>query len=106
MLGAVGNVQELGYDWDTVGNLTDRTEQSGSKDLTESFIYDGLNRLKTHTVVGQGTVTLNYDSLGNITSKTVVGSYTYGENGAGPHAVTNAGGTSYHNRAMLPRLHV
>ena len=31
---------------------------------------------------------MTYDSFGNITDKDDVGSYTYGQNGAGPHAVT------------------
>jgi len=95
VLGAAGDIQQLSYQWDTLGNLTSRVEQSGSKNLSESFTYDGLNRLKTQSVVGQGTVTLSYDSLGNITSKSDVGAYSYGAGNAGPHAVTSAGGTSY-----------
>ncbi|KKL66937.1 hypothetical protein LCGC14_2139990, partial [marine sediment metagenome] len=95
MLGASGDIQELSYQWDTVGNLTNRIEQSGSKDLTENFLYDGLNRLTSYAVVGETAKTISYDLLGNITNKSDVGAYSYGANGAGPHAVTDAGGTTY-----------
>lgn len=94
MLGTSGDIQDLSYQWDTVGNLSHRKEQSGNKDLTENFGYDGLNRLTSYHVVGQTAKTISYDLLGNITNKSDVGTYTYGAN-AGPHAVTNAGGTTY-----------
>jgi RHS repeat-associated protein len=35
---------------------------------------------------------MNYDDTGNITSRSDVGTYTYGGNGAGPHAVTSLAG--------------
>ena len=35
------------------------------------------------------TQSLTYDSYGNIKNKSDVGDYTYGENGAGPHAVSS-----------------
>jgi len=96
------DVQNLEYEWDTIGNLENRKEFSGSKNLTEDFVYDGLNRLTDQTVAGQGTVTVVYDAMGNITSKSDVGSYTeYGtkESGcsvtAGPHAVTRIAGQNY-----------
>jgi RHS repeat-associated protein len=94
MLGTSGDIQDLSYQWDTVGNLSHRKEQSGNKDLTENFGYDGLNRLTSYHVVGQTAKTISYDLLGNITNKSDVGTYTYGAN-AGPHAVTSAGGTTY-----------
>lgn len=94
MLGTSGDIQDLSYQWNTVGNLSYRKEQSGSKDLTENFGYDGLNRLTSYHVVGQTEKTIDYDLLGNITNKSDVGTYTYGTN-AGPHAVTSAGGTTY-----------
>ncbi|MDX2349628.1 MAG: RHS repeat-associated core domain-containing protein [Porticoccus sp.] len=95
MLGTSGDIQDLSYQWDTVGNLTNRIEQSGSKDLTENFLYDGLNRLTSYAVVGETAKTISYDLLGNITNKSDVGAYTYGAGNAGPHAVTDAGGTTY-----------
>ena len=70
-----------------------RTVGGAYRDLTESYNYDHLNRL---TSVTQGTESLvmDYDALGNLTSKSDVGAYTYGS-GAGPHAVTSAGGQTY-----------
>jgi len=101
MLGTSGDIQDLSYQWDTVGNLSYRKEQSGNKDLEENFLYDGLNRLTTYHVVGQTAKTISYDLLGNITNKSDVGNYSYGTantssaGDAGPHAVINAGGTTY-----------
>jgi RHS repeat-associated protein len=103
VLGAFG-IQDISYQWDTLGNLTSRHNQSGSKDLRESFCYDKLNRLiKTH--IGSSNVNcsglstseqdIRYNAIGNITYKAGVGDYIYGENGAGPHAATTAGGVSY-----------
>ncbi|MDM3872668.1 RHS repeat-associated core domain-containing protein [Porticoccus sp. W117] len=92
--GSLGNIQELDYQWDTLGNLTSRNELSGSKNLSETFQYDGLNRL-THYTVGGATKTVSYDALGNITHKSDVGSYSYGQNSAGPHAATTIAGQSY-----------
>ena len=88
------DIQDLFYTWDVLGNLEDRTETSGSKNLTESFAYDKLNRLTQANVQNGPATVVTYDSLGNITSKTGVGSYSYGLN-AGPHAVTQAGGATY-----------
>ena len=94
VLGNTGDVQELSYQWDTVNNLTSRHERSGNKNLSETFAYDGLNRLTSYTVSGT-TKTVSYDALGNITHKSDVGSYSYGQNNAGPHAATTIAGKSY-----------
>lgn len=94
MIGTSGDIQDLSYQWDTVGNLSYRVEQSGNKDLAEDFGYDGLNRLTSYQVVGETAKIISYALLGNITNKSDVGTYTYGAN-AGPHAVTSAGGTTY-----------
>ncbi|MDH3588267.1 MAG: FG-GAP-like repeat-containing protein, partial [Gammaproteobacteria bacterium] len=88
------DVQDLRYQWDTVGNLKRREEFSGNKSLTERFFYDGLNRLEEQRISGN-SVFINYDSIGNITSKTGIGDYDYGAGSAGPHAVTSAGGETY-----------
>ncbi len=112
------DVQDIGYEWDLVGNLKSRHNQSangqgGQKNLQESFCYDGLNRLiKTHKNSLNGLCDglsateqdLEYDSLGNITRKHDVGTYTYGSvyntsaaNDAGLHAVTaTSDGLTYH----------
>ncbi|MCC5888082.1 MAG: RHS repeat-associated core domain-containing protein [Gammaproteobacteria bacterium] len=57
-----------------------------------------MNRLTQVNTAGAPNLTLAYNALGNITSKSNVGSYAYGAGGArgaGPHAVTSAGGVSY-----------
>ena len=83
---APGQVQNLAFAFDAVGNLTSRSDQNQS--LTEAFTYDRLNRLIKAQVNTRTADTVRYDILGNITFKSDVGSYTYGGNGAGPHAVT------------------
>lgn len=90
-------VQELDYMWDTLGNLTNRTELSGGKNISESFMYDGLNRLTDQVVAGQNTISVSYYANGNIKNKSDVGAadYLYGAGNAGPHAVTSAGGAIY-----------
>ncbi|WP_444909845.1 RHS repeat-associated core domain-containing protein [Microbulbifer sp. TRSA005] len=98
----VGQVQNLHYDWNAIGNLLSKTDLSGdgsySKDLQERFEYDGLNRLRYARLYQAGsqaaTQEVRYDDAGNITYKTGVGSYEY--NGPRPHAVTKAGNTTYH----------
>jgi len=84
------NIQNLNYRFDSLGNLIERRKNS----LSETFAYDSLNRLEKSSVSGGQTLTMRYDELGNITSKSDVGNYSYG-NGAGPHAVTQAGTLSY-----------
>ncbi len=94
-------IQSVEYDWDSVGNLDYRHNTSGSRDITETFEYDTLNRLETSTLSGPGISTsvnsVTYNSIGNIRTKTGIGLYTYGQNGAGPHAVSStADGVSYY----------
>ena len=106
-------VQALRYEWDLVGNLTERMEASVGKDLTEAFTYDTLNRLTQSRVTeqtGESTTptvrtaqVLRYDALGNITCKSDVDgtdcttagarNYTYGT--TRPHAVVRAGNLHY-----------
>ncbi|MEE8339534.1 MAG: putative Ig domain-containing protein, partial [Xanthomonadales bacterium] len=93
-------LQYVTYRFDVVGNLESRRDTSQSRNLDESFSYDGLNRLEQVMLAenggaAQSTLSLQYDASGNITYKSDVGSYLYGQNGAGPHAVTRAGGISY-----------
>ncbi len=88
-----GNVQNLSYQWDALGNLISRTDTLHS--ASEAFGYDLLNRLTSAQVTNgsgvQPAVSYAYDALGDITSKSDTGSYTYGQ-GAGPHAVTSIAG--------------
>ena len=87
-------VEYLQYCYDVLGNVTQRLDTATGRD--ERFeVYDGLNRLKSHRIVGGATVTVAFDALGNITNKSDVGSSNYVYGGSRPHAVTAAGGNSY-----------
>jgi RHS repeat-associated protein len=83
-------IQNFSFDFDVLGSLTAKTD--ARRGLSETYGYDGLNRLTS--VTGSSSLTMNYDGLGNITSKSDVGTYTY-TSGGKPHAVTNAGGVGY-----------
>jgi RHS repeat-associated protein len=94
-----GSAANLGYDWDALGRLKDRSDTY--QGYTENFCYDGLNRL-TNVAMGSsctssGTKTFAYDSTGNMTEKSDVcataGCMAYGGTGAGPHALTAITGT-------------
>ncbi len=69
----ITQIQDLTYQWDNLGNLDWRKDQSGGKDLFEDFEYDGLNRLKRAQVTGRTAQTLDYDGFGNITHKSDMG---------------------------------
>lgn len=92
--------QDLSYTYNNIGVLTQRVNTVQPK--TENFTYDNLNRLLTSTTVGGSTLSMTYDDLGNITSKSDVGTYAYGENGAGPHQLTQIVGNNPNN--CLPSL--
>ncbi|HTD06251.1 RHS repeat-associated core domain-containing protein [Undibacterium sp.] len=87
------------YFYDALGNVSTRNQtwnNNNQPGFAENFSYDGLNRLSTSQVVGQGVQTFTYDGIGNLTSKTGVGSYAYPVPGAGvvrPHAVTGIAST-------------
>ncbi|WP_444882714.1 RHS repeat-associated core domain-containing protein [Microbulbifer sp. PSTR4-B] len=86
----IGDIQDLRYEWDNLGNLKNREEHSGDKNLRENFVYDELNRLTSTQVTGREAQITSYDDLGNITYKSDVGEYRYGsqcDTGYGPHAV-------------------
>ncbi len=97
----VTNIQQLSYNFDALGNLTQREDLRLNQ--TETFIYDTLNRVTdVNTTVGgtTTTTTMSYGPTGNILSKSDVGTYTYGEvhgscasGFAGPHALTTVSGT-------------
>lgn len=98
---AVGNfagtsVQYLQYLYDAVGNVLSREDGATNRD--ETFTYDALDRLLTHTLsidsVAQPTISVTYDSRGNIKSKSDVGNYNYSNNpGYRPHVlISNIGG--------------
>lgn len=94
----IPSVQDLRFGYDVLGNTTFRSDMMGSP-KTEIFGYDNLNRLvdMEHYATTKGsnpsmylayTKTYSYNSIGNIINKSDLGNYTYGQNGAGPHAVT------------------
>jgi len=111
-----GDIQNLSYSYDTLGNLvtrtTARTNASGValENMTESYTYDKLNRIKTETSSGLfgRTQTYDYDTggLGNLVNRSDmltdssvnndVGELKYEQvRNAGIHAVTSANGVNY-----------
>ncbi len=99
--GASAAVQDLVYRWRSNGTLAERTDRRGAglgDDTTETFGYDGLNRLDVASTSGAASRTLgfDYDGFGNLTTKTSsvpgdleVTGYAYGAAGA-PHRLTGA----------------
>ena len=89
-------LQDYAYAFDPVGNVTGITDrvQAGS----QTFQYDPLNRL-TQAVGAYGTQTYAYDPLGNLLEKDGV-TMTYGERGAGAHAVTSASSSAVGSSAL------
>lgn len=89
--GAGKGVQNLVYGFDKIGNLQSRSD--GNQNLSETFLYDGLNRLKTATVnssaAGLVTQSYDYDEIGNIKQRSGVGTYGYLETSGKPHAVSS-----------------
>ncbi|MCK9236020.1 MAG: FG-GAP-like repeat-containing protein, partial [Acholeplasmataceae bacterium] len=91
-------IQDFEYKWFGLGNLEYRKKWvNGNKktSLTESFAYDGLDRLTKVSL--NGTVLGNYEydapNLGNMTysqsdGQTLFSDASYGTHGYGPHAVT------------------
>ncbi len=86
------------FGFDRIGNLRSRSlARTMQTTRSETFGYDAVNRL-LNVDGASSSVVVAYDNaaLGNrIISKTGIGPYTYGQNGAGPHAVTAAAGISY-----------
>jgi RHS repeat-associated protein len=74
-------------------NRTDANES-----FSESFSYDGLNRLTQSSLSLSPTPlvkTFSYDAIGNLLTKSDLGTYTYPASGSShPHAVTGIGGSS------------
>ena len=70
-------VQNWAYNYDAVGNLT--TRKDIGRNLTESFSYDGLNRLLKVRKNGNVILNMGYDTAGNIIEKSDVGTYNYEE---------------------------
>ncbi|MCB0171331.1 MAG: VCBS repeat-containing protein [Anaerolineae bacterium] len=98
------SLQDLTYIFDQASNIVSiidtRPDRSDDNDQSQNFDYDALYRL---TAAGgtYGQINYGYDSIGNMTRKTStvadderlnLGEMRYGENGAGPHALTTTVG--------------
>ncbi|CCE06201.1 exported hypothetical protein [Bradyrhizobium sp. STM 3843] len=87
-------VQNLGFGYDRLGNLTSRSDANTS--VSESFVYDPLSRLTSSTTnlnPSPLVKTFAYSATGNILSKSDVGTYTYPAAGQPlPHAVMSVSG--------------
>ncbi len=77
-------VQYNAYTYDPVGNILQ--VQDNVKNTSKTYTYDALGRMVSSND-GTGAISYQYDQIGNITNKGNL-SYTYAQNGAGPHAVT------------------
>jgi len=100
--GQLTTLQDLNYDFDKAGNLTQLTDNIRSN--IRYYQYDDLNRLTRAENIPDAsgtplTYTYQYDAIGNMTYKSDIGEMTYlhpaGGGGPGPHAVISAGGYSY-----------
>ena len=90
-------LQNLGYLYDVAGNVSQR--QNNNLGLTESFYYDGDNRLSYSTLNGTQNLSLNYDVMGDITNRSdVAGNATWTYDPTHKHQVTEAGSTAYQYR--------
>ncbi|MFA4814792.1 MAG: RHS repeat-associated core domain-containing protein, partial [Candidatus Gracilibacteria bacterium] len=98
-----GNVQDLTYTYDSIGNITGIVDASITPtNKTLAYGYDDLNRLLTAASTGlsAGDFSENYayDEVGNMINKSDVGSMVYagtGSSGVNPHAVSSVDGTAY-----------
>ena len=92
-------MQSQSYAYDLLGKLTSRADVSAvpGMNVTETFDYDGGNRLIT-SVVKQNITSLtpkavSYNPVGNIVMKSDVGNYAYpGAGAARPHGVLSISG--------------
>jgi RHS repeat-associated protein len=102
--GPSDTVAQFDYTYDTVGNLTYRSDNYQS--IFERYCYDSMNRLTNSATGASGVTTCTssgggitdktvaYSAIGNITSKSDVGTYAYPSAGsARPHAVSSVTGT-------------
>jgi len=79
-------LQDLSYQYDSVGNIISITDAVNSG--SQTFSYDALNRLISASGNAYGTKNYTYDEIGNMTFKDGT-TYNYGEGDTGPHAVTS-----------------
>ena len=100
---AMGDVQWAGYQYDSIGNIAQRSDRFGLPNLVEKTEHDELGRLTAYgrydsagaSELTGSRVTLSYDALGNIKTKSDTGTYYYnppGANSVRPHAVAEVRG--------------
>jgi RHS repeat-associated protein len=110
-IGSATNVLNHTYAWDSLNNLSARTDGNGDGNtgaVSETFLYDSINRLKQYVVSAPQipnqarTVDLYYNAIGNLLYKGDVGNYEYplygnsgGVSNPKPHAVSRVVGTSF-----------
>jgi YD repeat-containing protein len=98
-------IQNFAYDYDAAGNIlgiADERSEPGAFDQSQTLAYDDLYRLVRADLAG-GTISWTYDAVGNITGRASTLSdanlntpeMRYGEEGAGPYALTSAGDTRF-----------
>ena len=90
-----GNLQNLAYEYDAVGNITKVTDAIRVE--TSNYEYDDLDRLKKAYITGVYTQEWTHSPIGNITWRKDNGvqtNYTYNAT-TRPHAVTQVGSTAY-----------
>ena len=108
---AGGYLQDLHYEYDNLGNVSARADQTNLANLREEFHYDALQRLTgssifDNAVAQPGGIVNQYWGDGNVRNKAGLGEYAYGSlapgcsgiSGSvtpGPHAVSQASGTNY-----------
>lgn len=68
-------IQNWSYEFNAVGNLSAR--KNISRNLTETFRYDGLHRLIEVLQNGKTRLSMSYDEAGNLTKKSDIGTYAY-----------------------------
>ncbi|MBK7902053.1 MAG: hypothetical protein IPJ97_03195 [Proteobacteria bacterium] len=92
-IGGAGSArQNLAYQWDAAGNLLQRRDLN--QNLTESFTYDGLDRVTRSTLNGSANLSVSYDASGNVLQKSDIGNYIHGD-ASRRHAVTTAGNETF-----------
>ncbi|MCL4393974.1 MAG: hypothetical protein M1482_04065 [Chloroflexi bacterium] len=94
--GGASAIQNLSYDYDNVGNITQITDAVRNEVTT--FGYDDLDRLTSASIAGVYSHAWQYDSTGNIIQRTEDSTpvtYTYGDNEHQPHAVTAVGARTF-----------
>ena len=100
---AMGDVQWAGYQYDSIGNIAQRSDRFALPNLVEKTEHDELGRLTAYarydstgaSELAGSRVTLGYDALGNIKTKSDTGTYYYNPSGANsvrPHAVAEVRG--------------